>query len=279
MLTRYVALVSDKSSIGSAELAAVGGALQKQVTRDFGPIWGIQADVSAFAKLEDMPLDYWPIIIKDDIGNPNAAGYHEDQHGQPFSLVQFSEGWHLTASHELLEMLGDPFGRRMVAGQSPVATQGRVKFLVEVCDPCEADEFAYTVNGIKVSDFYTPHYLDPTTSSGVRYSYTGSIREPRQVLKDGYLSWYDPASRKWWQRTWFGGAKPTDKALEKFNVGNGNLRQAIDRLTEQRRAKALRRGAKPSRTAAMSIRKSEAAFANHAEDLRATIAEVTTKTN
>ena len=69
------------------------------------------------------------------------------------------------------------------------------------------------------------------------------------MLKDGYLSWYDPASRKWWQRTWFGGAKPTDKALEKFNVGNGNLRQAIDRLTEQRRAKALRRGAKPSRTA------------------------------
>ena len=36
MLTRYVALVSDESSIGSAELAVVGGALEKQVTRDFG---------------------------------------------------------------------------------------------------------------------------------------------------------------------------------------------------------------------------------------------------
>lgn len=278
MLTRHVALVSDESSIGNAELIAVAGALQKQVTRDFGPIWGIQADVSAFAKLEDMPLDYWPIIIKDQIDNPNAAGYHEDKHGQPFSLVKFSEGWQLTASHELLEMLGDPFGRRMVAGQSPVATQGRVKFLVEVCDPCEDDQFAYTVNGIKVSDFYTPHYLDPVTSSGVRYSYTGAIKAPRQVLKGGYLSWYDPGSRQWWQRTWFEGAKAVDGAMQNFSVGNGNLRQAIDRLTESKRAKAQRRSAKPSRMTAMEARNPDAAFANHAADLRATIAAVTKKT-
>ncbi|WP_095203599.1 hypothetical protein [Mesorhizobium carmichaelinearum] len=277
MLTRHVALVSDESSIQNSELVAVAGALQKQVTRDFGPIWGIQADVSAFEKLEDMPLDYWPIIIKDDIGNPNAAGYHEDQHGQPFSLVQFSAGWHLTASHELLEMLGDPFGRRMVAGQSPVATQGRVKFLVEVCDPCEAEQFAYTVNGITVSDFYTPHYLDPVASAGVRYSYTGAIKEPRQVLKGGYLSWYDPSSRQWWQRTWFGGTKAADGALQNLKVGNGNLRQAIDRLTQTKQAEAQRRGAKPPGKAAMAARKPDMAFANHAADLRATIAVVTKK--
>jgi len=179
MLSRHVALVSEESAIPMSELAAVAAALQKQVTRDFGPLWKIDADVVAYASLEDLPLDYWPVIIMDDIGDPRAAGYHEDEHGQPYALVQYSQGWTLTASHETLEMLADPFGRRMVAGPSPKPDQGRVKFLVEVCDPSEAENFAYSVNGVTVSDFYTPHYFDPVASPQTRYSFTGVITEPR----------------------------------------------------------------------------------------------------
>jgi hypothetical protein len=102
MLTRYVGLVSEESSVSMSELTKVAAALQKQATRDFGPLWKIEASVNAFHQLEDLPLDYWPIIIKDDIGSPDAAGFHDDEQGQPFSLVQFEAGWHLTASHEML---------------------------------------------------------------------------------------------------------------------------------------------------------------------------------
>ena len=84
MLTRYVALVAEKSSITASELTKVAAALQKQAVRDLGPIWGIEATVDAFTKLEDVPLDYWPIIVKDDIGDPSAAGFHDDEQGQPF---------------------------------------------------------------------------------------------------------------------------------------------------------------------------------------------------
>ncbi|MDJ0346198.1 hypothetical protein QMK19_16000 [Streptomyces sp. H10-C2] len=35
-------------------------------------------------------------------------------------------------------MLGDPWGNRLVAGQSPKPGQGAVEFLVEVADPPEA---------------------------------------------------------------------------------------------------------------------------------------------
>lgn len=266
MLTYHVALVSEESAIDLSELTAVAGAIQKQVTRDFGPLWNIDADVSAYAKLEDMPLDYWPVIIKDDIGDPTAGGYHQDEHGQPFSLVKYDTDWTLAASHETLEMLADPFGRHMVAGQSPARGQGRVKFLVEVADPCEATQFAYTVNGITVSDFYTPHYFDPVASSGVRYSFQGSIKEPRQVLKGGYLSWYDPASRHWWQRTWFGGNAPADGPIKNLKIQNGNLRAAIDRTTQPHRAKA------------MKVRKTRGpagtAFGHRAKDLRAAVARV-----
>jgi hypothetical protein len=55
-----------------------------------------------------------------------------------------------------------------------MADQGRVEFLVEVSDPSEAAQFGYTVNGIPVSDFYTPHYFDPVQANGVRYSQTGA---------------------------------------------------------------------------------------------------------
>src|SRR3954462_1743394 len=90
-----------------------------------------------------------------------AAGIHLDEQGPPFSLVKGGSGWELTTSHEVLEMLADPYGNRLVGGDYPAEGQGRVEFLVEVCDLSEADEFGYRVNDILLSDFYTPHFFDP----------------------------------------------------------------------------------------------------------------------
>jgi len=237
MLPYHVALVSDESSITIQELSEVAGALQKQVTRDFGPIWQIAADVSAFASLERLPLDYWPIIIRDQI-DENALGYHQDENGQPYSLVKYTNEWTVTASHELLEMICDPFGRRVVAGTSPVAGQGRVQFLVEVCDPCESEGFAYPVNGVTVSDFYTPHFFDPVTAPGVRYSFNNSLTAPYQVREGGYLSWYVPGLDQWWQRTWFDGGAPSDGPAQVRR--GGNPREAIDRITAPHRVRAMK---------------------------------------
>ena len=141
MLPLHVALVSETSELALADLLPVSAALQKQVTRDFGPIWDVEATVDPFASLDDVPLDYWPVMVRDDIGTPGAAGVHEDNNGQPFALVQFSNEWSLTTSHEVLEMLADPFGRRVVAGPSIKPKQGRVQYLVEVCDPSEGADF------------------------------------------------------------------------------------------------------------------------------------------
>ncbi len=232
MLNRNLALVADTKKITPSQLTKVAAALQKQATRDFGPIWDIDASVSGFAKLEDVPTDYWPIIVRDDIKTPGAAGVHEDKNGQPFALVQFSNEWSLTASHETLEMLGDPFGNRLVAGTSPKKRQGRVNFLVEVCDPSEAQQFAYTVNGVTVSDFYTPHFFDPVDAVSVRYSYTGAITRPRTVLQGGYLSWVVPRTNEWFQMIWFDTAKPVFRSLGVLSGKiTGSLRATIDRLT------------------------------------------------
>jgi hypothetical protein len=230
VLTRQVALVSETDDAPSREVARIAAALQKQVTRDFGPIWDIPATVDGFATLEDVPLGYWPVIVVSDVRG--AAGVHLDRNGQPFSLVEVGTSWSLTASHETLEMVADPFGDRVVAGRSSKPGQGRVEFLVEVCDPSEAEEFAYTVNDVLVSDFYTPHYFDPVQRPGVQYSFTGAITEPRQVLPGGYLSWHNPIDDHWYQLTHFG-ANPEFGDLGVLVRNGRSLREIIDSMTPQ----------------------------------------------
>ena len=228
MLTRNLALVPEGVTVPFDELTIVAAALQKQVQRDFAPIWEVSATVSPFAKLEDVPSDYWPVILVPEISG--AAGYHDDENGQPLAFVDHGDGWSLTAAHEVLEMLADPFGNRLIAGRSPKPGQGRVNFLVEVCDPSEGIDYAYTVNGVLVSDFYTPQYFDPTFSTAVRYSFTGAPLRPRRVLKDGYLSWWVEATGELWQTTWFNGSSP--KFVNHGVVAiEGSLRQTVDRLT------------------------------------------------
>lgn len=229
-MLQQLALVSEVASIRFDELARVSAALQKQAMRDLAPIWGVQATVDPFARLEDVPLGYWPIIVVGQVSG--GAGVHLDRDGQPFALVEAGPSWSLTASHEMLEMLVDPFGNRLVAGYSPKPGQGRVEFLVEVADPSEDDDFGYTSNGILVSDFYTPHYFDPQVAPGVRYSFTGAIKEPRQVLRGGYLSWHEPVSDHWWQLVYFD-FEPEFRDLGRLTMKGQSLRAMIDAATPE----------------------------------------------
>jgi hypothetical protein len=271
---RHLALVSESKRARMDDLLRVSAALQKQATRDLAPIWDISATVDAFAKLEDVPDGYWPMIIQDDIGM-NAGGVHMDKDGQPFALISAADtidGWSLTSSHEALEMLCDPSGDRTVSGDSPMSGQERVSFLVEVCDPSEEADFAYTVNGVLVSDFYTPHYFDPMKAPGVRYSYTGAITEPRQVLRGGYLSWKDSVSGDWFQETWFAGNAPSFRNIGPIDARqNGSVRAYIDRLTAEKTAQAISRGRQSARCAGKTVRQAAPSLAANAAMWRAQI--------
>lgn len=239
VLTAHVALVSESPSVSFPDVSQVAAALQKQATRDFGPLWHVNATVDAFDRLESVPIDYWPVILLDDIQEPGAAGYHTDDHGQPFSLVQVDDSWPLTASHETLEMLADPFGNRTIAGApppnspAPVSQLKRVTYLVEVCDPCESDQFAYSVNGITVSDFITHHFYDPKTKSHIQYSFQGSITAPHMVLEGGYVSFGNPVDNHWYQIVVVDGqTKVRDLGIISSTNGQ-SLREVIDRKVRE----------------------------------------------
>jgi hypothetical protein len=281
-LTPHVALVPDSPSVTLANISAVAAAIQKQVTRDFGPVWGIEATVDAFDKLESVPVDYWPVIVRDDIKEPGAAGFHTDDNGQPFSLVQADPGWELTASHEALEMLADPFGNRTVAGPppsgspKPVSDFKRVTYLVEVCDPCESDKCAYEVNGVQLSDFLTTHYYDPGGASGVQYSFRGNIKEPHTVLEGGYVSFGNPVDNNWYQIIVQNGpVQVRNLGVIKANKGK-SLRELVDRAVRDALKDQHYRTHQPALTMAAAASGSSLAesSAARAKSLRAYVKEL-----
>jgi hypothetical protein len=181
----------------------------------------------------------------------------------------------LTASHEAIEMLVDPFGNRMIAGDSPKEDQGRVTFLVEPCDPSEDASFAYTVNGVLVSDFYTPHFFDPVEASGIRYSYTGAVTRPREVLKGGYLSWLEPESNHFWQEIFFDGSnEPSFRDIGPLTEKDESLRTQIDRLTSRETAKAVEKGRARASAVMLTAEANKQASSGYAHLLRQRINEI-----
>ena len=226
----HIALVSQANSVSLRTVATAAAALSKQVMRDFTPLWNIHGTVQAFGSLADVPMDYYPVIIKDDIGDPSAAGFHTDQNNQPYALVQTSSDWTVTASHEILEMLADPFGNQLVAG----TVQGkRVKILREVCDPCES--FTYTVNGVAVSDFLRPSWYLPLATGPQPTSFLGRLSSPQQVGDGGYFSWLDVESNRWFQLTDFGKVEVVD--LGPMGSDTKSFREVIDGATRPRMKK------------------------------------------
>jgi hypothetical protein len=228
----HLALVSETASVALPELTQVGAALQKQVARDLSQFWDVQGTVDAFASLEQVPAGYWPIIVKDDIGQ-DAAGVHCDDTGQPMALITADLDWSITASHECLEMLIDPSGSFRIAGPSVSPDQGRVEYLVEASDPVSGKW--YQVNGVKVSDFYTRRFFDPVKTDGAQYSFMGNLTAPRTILFGGYLTWFDPLGGDWWQQSWFSGDHPSIRNLGPVQKTVCGMRPSIDRLTAKHR--------------------------------------------
>jgi hypothetical protein len=230
----HVALVDASGTIDPSELAHVAGALNEQVQADFAPAWKVAATVGAYPS---PPRGTWRIELQDGIDQPGAAGYHADDHHQPFSKVDLTAGeWTVTASHELLEMLGDPWGNRLhTAAALPgwSGTSRRVQYLVELCDPCEA--FNYPVGGVSLSDFLVPAFYRSSRRAGAGYSHAGNLTEPLEVADGGYITFIDPANGDVWQRFVEGG-KTEDKNYGPQQLGAKSLREWADERAREHRA-------------------------------------------
>ncbi|CAB3807194.1 hypothetical protein LMG28688_06503 [Paraburkholderia caffeinitolerans] len=256
MTLHQVVLVDKTKAIDPALLQNAAAALSLQASKHLPGCWsGTTATVSYASNAKVLPPNSWPIYLVKALP-PGEGGFHQDKRKQPYAEVIASPDdptWTIDASHEMCEMLVDPYGNRMqssqaiaIEGDGVADTTGEFSYLVEVCDPCEANQFAYEINGIAVSDFITPDFYDTTGAAGVSYSYTGSVTRPRDLLKGGYISYIDE-SGDWQQILWVDPNQPPQyNALSALNeslswreaihaaMGDGPLKLKRERRSDEK---------------------------------------------
>lgn len=176
-----IAIVNKATGALGFDLDKTIAALQKQVDRDFFPVWGIPCKL---AKATVTPKGAWAIVILDSPDVAGAAGYHDlTVDGFPLSKVFLSAGdVTVTMSHELLEMLVDPAINMMTDGPNP-----KWAYAYECCDSPESTD--YLIDGIKVSNFVYPSFFETFRKpKSTKFDYLGLIDRPFKLLKGGYQS-------------------------------------------------------------------------------------------
>lgn len=173
------------TTVPQADIDAALPAFQTAVTRDFAPVWGVnvvlttdptaQATAQMVVNVED-----WSTVF-------GALGYHDVIGGRPTSRVfaaegaAFNESWQLTFTHELFEMLADPWINHF-------AIWNNRTWLVEVADQVESGFYAYTINGVVISDFVTPRWYNAKLRGP--FDFTRHLKRAGQIGRHGYASYW-----------------------------------------------------------------------------------------
>lgn len=199
-----IAVINSSTVLSDTDVQAAVPALQTQVHRDFAPVWGTDADLTFVAQNGTPPDGYWWLVVLDNSDQAGALGYHDlTPQGLPLGKIfaatdqQYGEQWTVTASHELLEMLGDP-DINLTAFVQSSDTVG-VLYAYEVCDACEADAIAYQINGVLVSDFVYPAWFESFRQQGsTQFDFQKQITQPFQLLPGGYIGVYNVTAGGGW---------------------------------------------------------------------------------
>lgn len=233
-MTIKIAVINDSNVLTDAEVSQAVAPLQKQITDHAGPAWGISATLRFIPKGSKPDPDEWWLAILDDSDQAGALGYHDltDQ-GLPLSKVfaksdmTFGDSWTVTCSHELLEMLVDPNINLTVLEEDD---KGARLYAYEVCDACEADQFGYEIDSIRVSDFVYPAWFESFRTKGsTQFDYRGEIQAPFELLPGGYIGVNEIGSLGGWTQI---------TAQNRFNVRSrapiGSRRERRDVPVKQR---------------------------------------------
>jgi hypothetical protein len=168
--------IINNSRIPDGYMERVIDAINVQLERDFFPIWHIQASVG----LNDS--NAWPILVTDNPTSVGTPGVHYAYEGVPVGEVGvIGHDWTTVLSHEVLEMVVNPYSNRQVIIARAGDTVAELWDL-EVADACEDFAYSYEIDGIAVSDFVYPSYFMP--GGRAPYDFSDHILYPFQILRN-----------------------------------------------------------------------------------------------
>jgi hypothetical protein len=246
-----VALVSHVEHL-SPSLEDVRDALQLQIRRDFAPVWGIYAEVTSYPRgARSAPAGSWLLHIVDDgdaltrlepqrdpEGVPLPGLHLETPGGAPQAHVLLDrsagnrsdgisqssgQAWSVVASHELLEMLVNPYCNRAAWRLVDRNSRAVEFYALEIADPCESPGFEYKLFlptqavetaapaagiEVQVSDFVYPSWFWRQGKAPYHHNHRGEsgarIDEPFQIGKGASAAVFSP-ERGWFRRDSQGG--------------------------------------------------------------------------
>src|ERR1700733_14784971 len=166
-----ISIINASPVLTDTEIRPVVNALQQQVTNDFRPAWGTDAELTFIPTGSSPPVGTWWLTILDDSDQAGALGYHDlPPDGLPLGKVfaatdlKYGNSWTVTASHELLEMLADPNINLTVFVEG--SNTAGVLYAYEVCDACEDDSLGYQIDNVLMSDFVYPSWFESFRTEG-----------------------------------------------------------------------------------------------------------------
>ena len=229
--TIQISVINESTVLTDADVTPVVPALQQQVTNDFRPVWGVDAELTLIPHGQQPPAGSWWLVILDNSDQAGALGYHDlTSEGLPmgkvFAASDLTAGtsWTITASHELLEMLGDP-DINLSAFIQNADTTGTL-YAYEVCDACEDDSLGYQIDNILVSDFVYPSWFESFRTEGsAQFDRMSKMQNPLQLLAGGYIGIFNVNSGSGWQQQ-TDQKRPTS-LLHRGNVGTRRERRGI----------------------------------------------------
>jgi len=205
-----VAVLNKSTGVTDSDVQAIIPALQTQVSRDLAPAWNIDARLSFVAAGQDAPAGSYRLFICDTSDVPTQdLGYHNADYTGPFANVfvlttrAAGQNWTVVASHELLEMLVNPYASRaaFVPYDDRAMTGSKVNsgltgtyYDLEICDPVYPEENAYQINGVSVSDFVLPQWFTPwivppdSTTPPAPVDQARKLSNPEQVAAGALLA-------------------------------------------------------------------------------------------
>lgn len=176
------------ATVTDAWVANALPAWQAAVSQDFESHWGVDAELVLGAA----PAGAEKIVIEDQLPSCWCYGYHDVVGGAPIAFVGTEGDVSVTLTHELFEMLADPYTTRFTK-------VGKRFYLDEVADPVENESYARPGadgSAVTISDFVNEVYYRP--GHVAPYDFLGLIKRPLQLLPGGYISWWEAGS--WHQR-------------------------------------------------------------------------------
>lgn len=240
-----ISLANQSTIFSDKDLPALANALQIQVSRDFFPAWGVDAQIFYTPTGKHPTASHWVIALLDDADQAGALGYHDVTVsgmplGKAFVRTTLADGGlvSVTVSHELLEMLGDP-------DVNLTAQLDTKLYAYEVSDAVESDADGYAIvipsgwdgagTSVTVSDFVLPSWFETFRTSGP-FDFKNRVSAPLQLSPGGYIGMMDlnNLSAGWQQVTAMKSGASFDEELRaqvisRPSAGSRRSRRAIPR--------------------------------------------------